>query len=121
MAKNRELPPESESDAATTGDKSGPFQNAPLNRFVATVVGAIWAFCGIVAIPQLIQQPWDLKLISAYELGVAAIVFGFCNCAWGISASTWAASIGTWAGNRVGVLLLIIALPTVIDFVLKLL
>ena len=104
MAKNREPSPESESEAATTGDESGPFQNALLNRFVATVVGAIWAFRGIAAIPQLMQQPWDLKLISAYEAGVAAIVFGFCTCAWGISASTWAASIAKWAGNHVGVL-----------------
>lgn len=121
MVKTRELPPESESDAVTTAEASGPFRDAPFNRFVATVVGAVWAFCGGAAIPQLLQQPWDLKLISAYELAVSAMVFGFCICVWGISAATWAASIAKWAGSHVALLLLVIALPTVIDFVLKLL
>lgn len=119
MPQPQELPPETAPDPTITRDAPDPHQNTPRNRFIVTVVGAIWAFCGIVAIPQLLQQPWKLKLISGFEMAVAAIAFGLCNLVWGISAATWAARIAKWAGSHLGLLFLIIALPTVIDFVLN--
>ena len=121
MAVTGEPPLENEPDAAVTPDDSGPFQNTLFNRFVATVVGAVWAFCGCVAILRLMQQPWQWKLISGYELAVAAMAMGFGLIAWGIFASSRVACIAKLAGNHAGKLLLIIALPTVIDFVLNIL
>lgn len=121
MVKTQEQLPESKSHADATRDDSGPFQNTPFNRLVVAVVGLVWAVCGTVAIPQLMQQPAQLSLLSAYELAGAAMLMGFCCCAWAISTSPVVASIAQRAGNNAGKLLLFIALPAIIDFLLNLL
>ncbi len=97
------------------------FQNTPFHRFVATVVGFCWAFCGTVGVLRLLAQPMQLPLIYFLELAIAAMFLGACLFIWGIWTPGWVPAIGKRIGDHTGKVLFIMALPAIIEFVLKLL